>query len=258
MARMMSFAFLVVGLALGAVPLCLADIVTSVAGSLSASGQVSVSFLGEDSNSFSFSDSNTNPIYNFSKSDSTSSANDFETAGAGATLTQNVALSAGHLSTDIEADDGVYGSNIGAVASVNASNANTVMFDSSSPFRFDLAVDGSDSTSGFGTSEDALNLELSGPDFSFEEHFGLGENGDDESWILQPGVYTLSESAALMDLEGGIGGGLNASLSLQVDADFAAVPEPRGISILVTGLLMVLLALRAMAPFGRRDRRFAR
>ena len=124
-----------------AVPACFADVTASISGFVDANGQAQDSCVPEffgcnfESDSFSFSDSNTQPLYSFSQTGSASAGSDpSDGAGVGATITQMEALSSGHLSTSLEADDYVYASNLFTFATVDAVDQNTTTFESTGTF----------------------------------------------------------------------------------------------------------------------------
>jgi hypothetical protein len=227
------------------VPPCVADVTTSVAGSLNATGVAEVCFdncFPTVIDPFSFTATNSQPVYNFSQTGRASASNgDFPLADASATLQQQVVLSTGHLSSFIQADDLVLSSGFEALATVDAENDNTVTFDSPGPFL--LHVTGETEFNGFPSLRAGNSiLMLTGPDgVIFKVCPFCRDSSIDESFTLPPGEYTLFESAFISDVQGAPGGDHSNSACLTLDADFAAVPEPRWITFLAAVLLTMLV-----------------
>jgi hypothetical protein len=241
-----------------------ADITTSVSGGVGASGMAAVACSTPDcgqgllTDSFSFGASNSQPTFSFSRSGKASIGSGvtpdngyLHYAQVSATLQQNVDLTANHLSTLLKTEAYAFGSgSFNTDAEISATNENTVVFDSTGPFVIHLTADETSFPNGVLTTLPNLYFVFSGPEgLIFDSFFSfyppLGEQSFDETWLLQPGQYTLAQVDDVVNgFAPGAGGEVDDLASLALDADFTpVVPEPRW-GVLFLALLVAAVYAR--------------
>ena len=238
------------------IPTCMADIVTSVSGSISLNGQaqcIDIFSFSCTTQSFSFApQTSTQPSFSLSQSGGPILVTDPATgnrAGASGSVENDASLGIGELTTFLQAQDSVFNGFVDVSASVNASSSTTVTFDSSTSFRLDLS----------GSVEflplnpepgDGLRVVLTGPGgTALLAVFANSSSSFPVSFdsVLGPGSYVLTETISFDDLQAGFGGETTNIGSIALNAEFASVPEPRWLAATVFAILCALLVWRRRA-----------
>lgn len=222
----------------------------SINGSVSVSGEAEAClFLCNFEpafDSFSFSSSNTQPVYSFSQSQQALAVYPFfdATSEADASALQSLSIGTLSLGTSLELDDSgsAYPLGLHAHASTSSSDVESIAFLVSGPALAHLKGQVSlFITSAFSTVDD-VSLLLTGPGNQSILFLSLPGPADsfDETLLFLPGTYNLSVFANLDDFALS-GETFLDSATVSFDAEFTPVPEPRGMPIILSALLAVLL-----------------